>query len=91
MAVGAALVVDLLLTAGSGGDLDAPARRRPPGAGARTARCHQLGGASVDALHGPNSARTVGPQRSGTNSSRTMNRANIFPCHRTKVHQIDPS
>jgi hypothetical protein len=39
-----ALVADLLRAAGSGGDLDAPARRRPPGAGARTAPAHPLGG-----------------------------------------------
>jgi hypothetical protein len=44
VAVAAALVVDRLLAAGSGGDLDAPARSRPPRAGARTARRHPLGG-----------------------------------------------
>jgi hypothetical protein len=56
VAVAAALVVDLLLAAGAGGDLDAPARRRPPGwdleigrplatlEGARTACRHRLGG-----------------------------------------------
>ena len=45
----AALVVDLLRAAGSGGDLDAPARRRSPGAGARTARRHPRGGAGRSA------------------------------------------
>jgi hypothetical protein len=38
--------------ADSGGDLDALARRRPPGAGARTARRHQLGGGDLDAAVG---------------------------------------
>jgi hypothetical protein len=42
-----------------GGDLDAPARRRPPGAGARTARRHQLGGD-----RGGGGADVPGPARS---------------------------
>jgi hypothetical protein len=44
MLVAAALVVDQLRATGSGGDLDTPARGHPPGAGARTARRHPLGG-----------------------------------------------